>query len=475
MSGAALWTSQDVAAATGGRARAPWTAGGISIDSRTIAPGDLFVALAGPSFDGHDFIAAALAAGAAGVLAHRVPDGLPDDAPLLLVDDTLVALTALGTAGRARATGLLAAITGSVGKTGCKEALRLCLEDQAPTHASARSFNNHWGVPLSLARMAPGAAYGVFEIGMNHPGEIAALTRQVRPHVSLITTIEPVHIEFFDSVADIADAKAEIFQGMDARGVAVLNRDNPFFPQLVERALERGLGRIIAFGRHGEADVRLVDHSPGPAGNRVSALVEGRPVDYWIALPGRHWVINSLAVLATVQALGADVERAAQSLGRVQVLDGRGKQHRLALADGELLLIDDSYNANPTSVKAAVAVLGETAPPAGGRRIAVLGDMLELGAGAREMHVGLAPALTRAGVDLVFCCGQHMAALDAALPAALRGGHATSSAELVPLVTEALGAGDRVLVKGSLGSRMAVLVSAIMALGETGPRRANGD
>ena len=470
-----LWTSEQAADATGGQNRAPWQASGLSIDSRNLKPGDLFVALAGPNFDGHDFITAALEAGAAGVMAHRLPEGLASDAPLLLVGDTLDALTALGIAGRARSKAKLAGVTGSVGKTGCKEALRLCLSDQAATTASAASLNNHWGVPLSLARMPPDATYGVFEIGMNHPGEISVLTRMVRPQVALITTIEPAHTAFFDSVADIADAKAEIFEGMEPDGVAVLNRDNPFFPVLVERALQQGLQRIIAFGRHGEADARLIDYSPGPAGNRISALIGGAQIDYWIAMPGQHWVLNSLAVLATVQALGADVPRAAASLGQVQALDGRGKQHKLALAGGELLLIDDSYNANPTSMKAAFEVLGGIAPAPGGRRIAVLGDMLELGPTARELHASLAGPLTQAGVDLVFSCGENMAALHEALPKALRGRHTATSSDLIAAVTDAVAAGDTVLIKGSLGSRMAVLVNALKALGDAGPRRANGE
>jgi len=461
---AALWTACDAEAATGGRSTAPWQARGVSIDSRTLRPAELFVALAGPSFDGHAFVAKAFEAGAAAAMVHQ--PGLESDAgrPLLEVADTLEALTALGAAGRARSGARLVGVTGSVGKTGTKEALRACLQSQAPTSASASSLNNHWGVPLSLARLPEDAAYGVFEIGMNHPGEIRALARLVRPHVALITTIVPAHTAFFASVAEIAEAKAEIFEGLEPDGTAVLNRDNPFFPLLAERAEACGVARILAFGRHPEAQVRLTGYSPGPAGSRVTADVEGRSLDYWIGLPGKHWALNSVAVLAAVLALGADPARAAVAFAGLQALDGRGRQHRIALAEGELLLIDDSYNANPSSMRAAFD-----------RRIAVLGDMLELGAVSRDLHERLAGPLIEAAVDQVHCCGQDMAALYQALPAAMRGRRAASSAELAPLLAGALGPGDVVLVKGSLGSRMAVIVKAVKALSPAPARAANGE
>jgi UDP-N-acetylmuramoyl-tripeptide--D-alanyl-D-alanine ligase len=472
---AKLWTAKDAAAATGGRSTARWAATGISIDSRSLEPGDLFVALKGPAFDGHDYIAQALDKGAVAALAHRRPAGLAEDAPLLLVEDTLAALTALGAAARARTSAKVIGVTGSVGKTGTKEALRACLSAQAPTSANLSSLNNHWGLPLSLARMPRKTTYGVFEVGMNHPGEIRALSRLLRPDVAIVTNVEAAHIAFFDSVAEIAEAKAEIFEGMAPGGVAVLNRDNPLFIVLVERAEQAGLTDIIPFGRHPEAKARLVACTLRDAGSSVTADIRGHEVSYDLSLPGAHWVMNSLAVLAGVSAIGADLEPAADALSRLMPLQGRGERHQVPIDDGDFLLIDDSYNANPTSMKSAFAVLARCEPGPGGRRIAVLGDMLELGEEARALHARLAVALEAAGIDLAFTCGPHMAALHEALPAGLRGGHAADSQDLAPLVAAAVRAGDAVLVKGSLGSRMAVLVTALTAAEPGLARAANGE
>jgi UDP-N-acetylmuramoyl-tripeptide--D-alanyl-D-alanine ligase len=477
---AKLWTAKDAAAATGGQSTARWAATGISIDSRSLEPGDLFVALKGPAFDGHDYIAQALDKGAVAALAHRRPAGLAEDAPLLLVEDTLAALTALGAAARARTSAKIIGVTGSVGKTGTKEALRACLSAQAPTSASLSSLNNHWGLPLSLARMPAKTTYGVFELGMNHPGEIRTLSQLLRPDVAIITNVEAAHIAFFDSVAEIAEAKAEIFEGMAPGGVAVLNRDNPLFIVLVERAEQAGLTDIIPFGRHPEAEARLVACDLRDAGSSVTADIRGHEISFDLSLPGAHWVMNSLAVLAGVSAIGADLEPAAEQLARLMPLRGRGERHQVPIDDGDFLLIDDSYNANPTSMKSAFAVLARCEPGPGGRRIAVLGDMLELGDEARALHARLAVALEAAGIDLAFTCGPHMAALHQALPTGLRGGHAADSHVLAPLVAEALRAGDTVLVKGSLGSRMAVLVSALTDAGPSAAepglaRAANGE
>ena len=471
---AKLWTSKDAAAATGGQSTAQWAATGISIDSRSLAPGDLFVALKGPAFDGHDYIAQALDKGAVAALAHGRPAGLAEDAPLLLVEDTLAALTALGAAARARTSAKVIGVTGSVGKTGTKEALKACLSAQAPTSANLSSLNNHWGLPLSLARMAPKTTYGVFEVGMNHPGEIRVLSQLLRPDVAIVTNVEAAHIAFFDSVAEIAEAKAEIFEGMAHGGVAVLNRDNPLFIVLVERAEQAGLTDIIPFGRHPEAEARLIACSLGEAGSSVTADIRGQEVSYDLSLPGAHWVMNSLAVLAGVAAVGADLEPAADALAGLTPLQGRGERHQVSIDGGDFLLIDDSYNANPTSMRSAFAVLARCEPGPGGRRIAVLGDMLELGEEARALHVRLAVALEAAGIDLVFTCGPHMAALHQALPANRRGVHAADSHALAPLVAGAVRAGDVVLVKGSLGSRMAVLVSALRDVEPGLARAANG-
>jgi UDP-N-acetylmuramoyl-tripeptide--D-alanyl-D-alanine ligase len=462
----ALWTADAAAAATGGVSTGRWRANGVSIDSRTVVPGDLFVALSGPSFDGHAFVAAALAAGAAAAVVARRPQGLAPDAPLLMVGDTLAALEALGRAARARFAGRVVAITGSVGKTGTKEALFRCLAAQAPSYATAGSLNNHWGVPLSLARLPAGDRFGVFELGMNHAGEIGPLSAMVRPDVGLITTIEPAHLEFFASVEAIADAKAELFEGMvpAADATAILNRDNPQFERLQAAARARGLGRIWSFGSDERAEGRLLDCSLEADGSAVTAELGGERLRYRLSLPGRHWVTNSLAVLLAVRAVGADLAAAAATLGRLPPVKGRGTRQRIGSASGGFDLIDESYNASPAAMAAAFQVLGRVEPGAGGRRIAVLGDMRELGSHADALHGGLAAPLVAAGVDRVYCCGPHMAALVRALPAALRGGYAEDSAALVPLVTAAVGGGDVVLVKGSAGSRMGAVVTALAGL-----------
>ncbi len=484
MSAAPLWTDAQAAAATGGRNSAPWAANGVSIDSRSLAPRDLFVALQGPSFDGHDFIAKAFESGAAAALSHRHPASGAADAPgaspgpLLLVEDTLAALRALGAAARARSRARFIGVTGSVGKTSVKEALARCLRAQAPTAASAASLNNHWGLPLSLSRLPHDAAYGVFELGMNHPGEIRDLTGLLRPDVALITNVEAVHIGHFESVEQIADAKAEIFEGMPADGVAVLNRDNPHFARLAEKARAAGVD-VIGFGRDAAAEARLIDCSLEATGSRVEAEILGARLGYRVGLPGSHWVANSLAVLATVAAAGADVARAAAELANLEAVAGRGVRREIDRPEGSFTLIDDSYNANVTSMCAAFEVLGQATTGAattglGGRRIAILGDMLELGARAGEMHLALVQPLRDAGVDLVLTCGPEMAALQDALPAALRGGHAADSSALAPIATATLAAGDVVLIKGSLGSRMKLLVEALSNMAPDWPRAANG-
>ncbi len=473
---APLWTDAEAVAATGGRASAPFAAHGVSIDTRTLAKGDLFAAIEGVSQDGHQYVSAAFKAGAAAALVQAGRVAKPEG-PVLEVPDTLEALRALGRAARARSKARIAAVTGSVGKTGTKEALRTVLAAQAATHASEGSLNNHWGAPLSLARMARDAAYGVFELGMNHPGEIAPLTRLVRPHVALITWIAPAHTAFFKSVAEIADAKAEIFTGMSG-GTAVLPRDSEYFDRLAAAAKRAGIARIVAFGAHKAAEARLLDSDLGPTQSTVTAEILGTRLRYAIGSPGKHWVANSLAVLATAQALGADLARAAAALAQVQPPKGRGQRHRVALANATVrngppgfTLIDESYNASPEAVRAALATLALTSPEPGGRRIAVLGDMRELGDDADAIHAALAPAFAAAKVDLVFTCGTHTAALAAALPEALRGAHAADSAALQPLVVAAVRAGDVVVVKGSLGSKMAPIVQALLALGRASPTK----
>ncbi len=474
-----LWTAAAAAAATNGTTTGNWSASGVSIDTRTLEAGDLFLALKGPNFDGHDYVAAAFAAGAAAAMVHKDPEDLADDVPagkpLLRVGDTLKSLWALGTAARSRSRADFLGITGSVGKTGTKEALRACLAAQAPTAANVGSLNNHWGVPLSLARMARDAIYGVFEMGMNHPGEIAQLSALVRPRIAVITNVEPAHIAFFSSVTEIAEAKAEIFEGVIEGGTAVLNRDHALFHLLRERAESAGIEHIVGFGRHPEAEVRALEVDLGPGESRVRAMVLGSELDYRLSLPGSHWVANSLAVLAAVAAVGADLATAAEALGRLEPLKGRGQRFTPELPGGSFLLIDDSYNANPTSMRAAFQLLAQATVVEGARRIAVLGDMLELGDESEAHHARLAGSLVAQGIDLVFTCGPAMAALHEALPKAMRGGHTGDSSALAPLVSGALAPGDAVLVKGSAGSRMGLVVEALKSI-ETDPlRAANGE
>ncbi len=469
-----LWTSADVDLATGGDSSRDWVAEGVSIDSRSVAPGDLFIALRGPRFDGHDYVSQALARGAAAAMVDHRPSDVPADAPLAMVDDTLGGLWRLGAAARARSTARFVGVTGSVGKTGTKEAIATCLRPQGATAASGGNLNNHWGVPLSLARLPQGLDYAVIELGMNNAGEIRELTRLIHPDVSVITTIAPAHIENLGSLDAIADAKAEIFETMSPHGAAVLNRDIDQYGRLLEHALAQGLSRIVSFGQHPEATVRLLDYSLHAQCSSVQVRVRNHCIDYSLPLPGFHWVMNSLAVLGAVLALGADVDLAAAELARLTPTRGRGERRSVPVPGGVFELIDDSYNANPSSMAAALAVLGRSAPGAGGRRIAVLGDMLELGAQADEFHARLAEPLIDAGIELAFLCGPHMAALASALPAERLGALRADADELAALVAEQVRDGDVVLVKGSAGSRMGVVVQALTAPRESRPRAVNG-
>jgi UDP-N-acetylmuramoyl-tripeptide--D-alanyl-D-alanine ligase len=459
----ALWTARDLVAATGGTLRRAFAATGVSIDSRTVAAGDLFIALQGPNFDAHAFVADALAKGAAGALIAEIPAGLAPDAPLLVVADTLAGLTALGHAARRRSRARIIGVTGSVGKTGTKEALRVALAGQGLTHASVGSFNNQWGVPLSLARMPREADFGILELGMNHAGELAELSRLARPHVALVTTIEPAHLGFFASVEAIADAKAEIFDGIEPGGAAVLNRDNPFFARLAKAARQRGIDRTVDFGEHAEAAIRLLDCRLGETASAVTASVMGEVLDYTIALPGRHWVMNSLAVLGAVKAVGGDVGAAAATFARLTGLPGRGRRQTIRLPGGSFDLIDESYNASPAAVRAAIAVLSGADISLGGRRIAVLGDMRELGAESGRWHAELAEPLVKAKISLVYTVGDDMARLYAALPERMRGAHCASAVEMAPVIAAALRPGDVVTVKGSLSMRMTAIVKHLLA------------
>jgi UDP-N-acetylmuramoyl-tripeptide--D-alanyl-D-alanine ligase len=452
-----LWTAAELAAATGGQAHGDWSVGGISIDSRTIAADELFIALRGPRHDGHDFVGDVLRQGAAALVDH-VPAGV-DPARLVEVQDTMAALTALGRAARARSRARIAAITGSVGKTGTKEALRLALAAQAPTHASAASHNNHWGVPLSLSRTPRATAYALYELGMSAPGEIRALVGLVRPQVALITTIAPAHLGFFPSLAAIAEAKSEIFSGLEPGGTAVINLDAPHAARVAELARAAGVSRVIGFGETPEAAARLRDARLDVTGSDVVMTLDGAEIAYRIGAPGRHWVSNSLGVIACVAALGADPQRAARALAGFHPPKGRGERHALRRAGGTVTLIDESYNANPTSMRAALALLAN----APGRKLAALGDMLELGEQAPALHAALAEPVAAAGADRVFTVGSAMRHLHDSLPAARRAAHADSAQELLALLEAELRPGDTLLIKGSLGIGMGRLVSALLA------------
>lgn len=472
---AALWTHDDAVKATGGTSPGrDWVASGVAIDSRAVQPGDLFAALPGERVDGHDFVAAALQAGAAAALVTRRPDGLAGDAPLLLVADVLDGLAGLGRAARARSSARIAAVTGSVGKTGSKEMLAAALAAYGPTLASKGNLNNHIGAPLSLARLDTSAAYAVFELGMNHPDEIRPLARMVRPHAALITNVEMVHAGYFTGIEQIADAKAEILEGIEPGGTAVLNRDNSQFDRLAGHAAHLGVARVVSFGTEAGAGVRLLSAAVGAAGTRVEADLGGRRLAWTVGGIGRHWAINSVGVAATLHALGLDPATGLAALAQVSAMRGRGGQVRLALPGGALTLIDESYNASPPAVRAALAVFADARPAAGARRIAVLGDMLELGALAADAHRGLAEAVAAARPDAVYLVGPEMRALAAALPAGLVAGHAERSEDLAATVAGAVGPGDVVLVKGSLGMRMKSIVAALEALAEPPRRSANG-
>jgi UDP-N-acetylmuramoyl-tripeptide--D-alanyl-D-alanine ligase len=459
----ALWTLDAMAAAMRAeRAGTPAPEiGGISIDSRTLSKGDAFFAIHGESRDGHDFVDNALTAGAGvAVVAKEARTRFPG-AALLIVPDVLEGLRDLARAARTRTRAKVIAVTGSVGKTSTKEALRLALSADGETHASIASYNNHWGVPLSLARCPVGAEFAVFEIGMNHAGEITPLTKLARPHIAIVTAIEPVHLEFFGTLEKIADAKAEIFSGVEAGGAAVLNRDNAQFKRLADAARAARIAKIVTFGEHADADARLRAVSLQENSSTVEATILGQPVTYKLGAPGRHLALNSLAVLAAASLAGADLALAALALDKLKPAAGRGARSSLAVPGGSVLLIDESYNANPASMKAAIELLARASIGSQGRRMAVLGDMLELGAQGPDLHRSIATAIAANEIDLVFCSGRLMRALWEALPSRARGGYAETAAELEPAVLGAIRAGDAVMIKGSLGSKMGLIVKAL--------------
>lgn len=468
----ALWTRDAAVDATHGKALGPdWTAQGVTIDSRKIEAGDLFVALPGERVDGHDYVAAALDAGAAAALVSRVPDGL-NGAPLLVVEDVMAALEDLARAARARSTARIVAVTGSVGKTGTKEMLAACLSVHGKTVATAGNLNNHIGAPLSLARLPEDCAFAVFELGMNHANEIRPLTRLVAPHATIITNVEPVHIEFFDGIEGIADAKAEILEGLEPGGVAVLNRDNDQYDRIRARARDLGIDRVVTFGHAATCDVRAIEIAPGAEDTGVRATVAGDDLAWTVGGIGEHWGFNSVGVVAVLHALNLDIAACLDRLAGVSAMRGRGGQTTLVTPDGgRALLIDESYNASPPAVRAALAVFA--AAPAE-RRILVLGDMRELGDTAPSAHAGLAEAVEAARPDEIYLCGQAMADLRDALGAGRVTRWAETADDLADAVAGRVRDGDVVLIKGSLAMGMKTIVSALEAAGATDRRAAAG-
>jgi UDP-N-acetylmuramoyl-tripeptide--D-alanyl-D-alanine ligase len=468
-----LWTAAEAAQATGGEERGRWAVEGVSIDTRTLRPGDLFVALKDVR-DGHDFVAQALAKGAGAAMVSRIPDGVAGDAPLLIVPEVLPALEALGRAGRARTRARVVAVTGSVGKTSTKEMLRSVLQRQGRTHAAEASYNNHWGVPLTLARMPVDTDFAIIEIGMNHPGEIAPLARLTRPHVAMITTVAPAHMEAFGSLEGIAREKAAIFEGLEPGGSAVINADLTTSGLL--RAAARAAGaKLVQFGETAGA-WRLTGVTVSNEVTVCEARVRGRPMVFKVSSPGRHFAMNGLGALAAAAALGADRGLAAIDLARWRPPAGRGTREVVALdfaTRSELSLIDDAFNANPTSMAAALEVLAAATPGTPGarnghrtgRRIAILGDMLELGESEAEDHADLAALPWMRGIQMVHCVGPLMHYLHEVLEPAQRGEWVASAPEMVEAVHRLVHAGDIVLVKGSKGSKVSLVVDAIRKMG----------
>lgn len=473
-----LWTAYEAASATGGALAArgggqdsdpdrwiaeEWAAGGVSIDSRTIEPGELFIALKAAR-DGHEFVDNAFARGAAAALVDQPPRNAPAGAPFLVVSDTLEGLRNLARAARVRNFGKRVGVTGSAGKTSTKEMLRAALAAFGRVHAADRSFNNHFGVPLTLARMPIAADFGVFEIGMNHAGEITPLTRLVAPHVAIVTTVAAAHLENFDSIAGIAEAKAEIFLGVVRGGVAVLPLDNDYYGILRQRAVEAGVARQLTFGESEGADFRLVAYRTDGVAGEASIDVGGQRLELTLAAPGRHQAMNALAAMCAVEALGLPREKAAAGIAALPAADGRGAQSEVELPGGaRITLIDESYNANPASMRAALSLLGSASPRGAGRRVAVLGDMLELGPDAPSLHAGLTDPLVSAGVERIYVVGQLMQHLWRAAPDAMKAKAEPDAAALAAYIAAELRDGDIVMVKGSNSSKVSLVARAIRA------------
>ncbi|MET0575321.1 MAG: UDP-N-acetylmuramoylalanyl-D-glutamyl-2,6-diaminopimelate--D-alanyl-D-alanine ligase [Mesorhizobium sp.] len=461
-----LWTFNDLVEATSGRPFGQTVAGvsGISIDSRTLRPGDAFFAIRGDQFDGHDFATAAIKAGAAllVVAEGKLPALGRLTVPMIVVPDVLSALEKAGAAARARTRAKIIAVTGSAGKTSTKEALRHVLSAVGKVHAADKSFNNHWGVPLTLARTPEDCDYAVFEIGMNHPGEIRPLAKLVRPHIAIITVIAEAHLGFFKNMDEIARAKAEIFEGIEPGGYAILNRDDPRSKLLGKLARDAGVSHVVGFGENPRAHFRLLACTLHGDNSAIVAKIGGNEIGARIGAPGRHVVQNTLAVLGAAYIAGANLEKVAPALATLTAERGRGKRHLLPHPEGVIALIDESYNANPTSMRAALELLGATPINGSGRRIAVLGDMLELGEHSAEFHAGLAEVVLRTRTDMIFLAGPEMSALADALPAGFPVEHRATTEELSGLLTDAVRPGDAIMIKSSMRMGFSRLVDALV-------------
>ena len=482
-----LWTTEDMIAAIAGRSFGGLPEGitGISIDSRTIKPGEAFFAIKGDRVDGHDYANLAMANGAALIVISeaRLPAMGRLTVPKIVVDDVLAALARLGVAARQRTQARIIAVTGSVGKTTTKEMLRRTLSPSGKVHASVASFNNHWGVPLSLARMPQDTDFGVFEIGMNHPEEIRPLTKMVQPHVAIITTIAPAHLGNFRNITEIAAAKAEIFDGVVPGGHVILNRDNDQFDFLERAALAAGVEHVHSFGQHAKADVRLAEFNASEENSTLWLTIGGETMEVAIGAPGRHIAENALAVLGAVMLVEADLDKAVDALATLRAEKGRGQRHKRAIGNGYFTLIDESYNANPASMRAAIALLATSLPDANvgsraGRRVAILGDMLEMGDYAQRVHTNLAGPLLAAGIEHVWLAGPEMAALRDALPESVYVEYREKTEELSEFVLNSVAPGDVLMVKSSLGIGFGKIVAALLdkfpAFSDTEPHSHQG-
>ena len=461
-----LWTTEDMISAMAGRpfGTLPQGITGISIDSRSIGPGEAFFAIKGDRVDGHDFASMAMANGASLLVVSEARlAGLGRlTVPMIVVDDVLAALERLGIASRQRSRAQIIAVTGSVGKTTTKEMLRHVLSPSGKVHASVASFNNHWGVPLTLARMPLDTHFGVFEVGMNHPGEIRPLVQMIRPHIAVITTIAPAHLGNFKSIKEIAAAKAEIFEGLTPGGHVVLNRDNDQYNFLDRTAQALGITNIHSFGQHAKAEFRLAEFNGSDESSALWLTIDGETFEVAIGAPGRHIAENALAALGVVTLVGADLDKAIDALATLQPEKGRGKRHKLRLGAGTLTVIDESYNANPASMRAAIALLAAAVPQGYGRRVSILGDMLEMGEFAERVHSDLAGPLLAAGIEHVWLAGKDMQALRDSLPDSVAVEYRETTDELKDFVLNSVEPGDVLMVKSSLGIGFGKIVAALL-------------